>query len=84
MGNVEDNIASYIAEKIIFKKTGYPYPYDASFLDNGVIDSVNVLELVTYVEDTYHIKVEDEEINPENFDSIMSMVQFLETKLNSK
>jgi acyl carrier protein len=45
----EDAIGSYIAENILFSKKGYPYALEDSFLENGIVDSVNVLELVMFV-----------------------------------
>ena len=53
----------------------------ASLLDQGIIDSTGVLELVTFLEDTYDIKVEDGELIPDNLDSINRLVRFLERKV---
>jgi len=54
---------------------------DESMLEKGIIDSTGVLELVAFIESTYEIKVEDEELIPENLDSIKNIVSFLEKKL---
>jgi acyl carrier protein len=54
---------------------------DDSLVDQGIIDSTGVLELVTYLEETYGIKVEDEELIPDNLDSINRLVSYLERKL---
>jgi len=53
---------------------------DSSFLEDGVIDSTGVLELVGFLEENYEIKVEDEELIPENLDSIKNICAYLETK----
>jgi len=53
---------------------------DSSFLEEGVIDSTGVLELVGFLEENYEIKVEDEELIPENLDSIKNICVYLETK----
>lgn len=55
---------------------------DESMLEKGIIDSTGVLELVAFIESNYEIKVEDEELIPENLDSIKNIVSFLERKLN--
>jgi acyl carrier protein len=52
-----------------------------SFLENGIIDSVGVLELVAFIEETYGFRVEDEEIIPENLDSINKLVVYTKSKL---
>ncbi len=57
---------------------------DDSFLENGILDSTGVLELVTFLEENFTIKVEDDEIVPENLDSINNLKQYLESKLLSQ
>jgi acyl carrier protein len=54
---------------------------DASFIEEGIIDSVGVLELVAFLEEKFGFKVEDEEIVPENFDSIVKLDIFVQAKL---
>jgi acyl carrier protein len=75
--NVEEMIRKYIAENILFSKNGYPYPDDASFLEGGIIDSTNVLELVMFAEEKFSIKVADEDIVPDNFDSVTKLAAFV-------
>jgi acyl carrier protein len=53
---------------------------NSSFLANGIIDSTGVLELVAHLEKTYQIKVKDQELIPENLDSIESIATFLVQK----
>lgn len=53
---------------------------DASLLENGVIDSTGVLELVLHLEETYHVKVRDGELVPENLNSIDAIVAYLARK----
>lgn len=55
---------------------------DASLLENGVIDSTGVLELIAFLEETYGITIEDDEMVPENLDSIENINNFLKKKLN--
>lgn len=84
MHNVEELIRKYIADNILFSKDGYPYADDASFLENGIIDSMNVLELVVFVEDHFGITVNDEDVVPENFDSLQSMSTYVRLKQAEK
>ena len=51
-----------------------------SFLDQGIIDSTGVLELVAFVEDTWKLTVIDDEMVPQNFDSIDALVAFVSKK----
>jgi len=51
-----------------------------SFMETGIIDSTGILELVRFLESTYGIKVADEELLPDNLDSINKIVSFIYTK----
>jgi acyl carrier protein len=53
---------------------------DTSFLDSGIIDSTGMLELIMFLESNCGIKVEPEEMLPENLDSINRVVSFVERK----
>ena len=55
---------------------------ESSLLENGVIDSTGVLELVLFLEETFKIKVEDDELIPENLDSLNNIENFIKTKNN--
>lgn len=51
-----------------------------SFLDSGVLDSSGIIELITFVEDSYNIIVKDSEITPQNFDSFQGLSTFIGKK----
>ncbi len=76
---VEEVLRKHIAETILFSKS-YPYEDTASFLENGVIDSMNVIELVLFLEQQFGIQVADHEIVPDNFDSIKQLTSFVQSK----
>jgi acyl carrier protein len=80
MNAILSQIRQYIAENILFEDT-YPYPDEASFLDEGIVDSMNVLELVAFVEEQFGIPVADEDITPENFDSVAKMTAYVQAHL---
>lgn len=80
MQQVENLLREHIAENILFSTKGYPYPNNASFLENGIIDSMNVMELVVFLEEKLGIKIEDTEIVPDNFDSVSSLAEFARRK----
>lgn len=54
---------------------------DSSFLEEGFIDSTGVMQLVSFLEDEFSIRVNDEELTPENLDSINRVTDFIERKL---
>lgn len=54
-----------------------------SFLEQGIIDSTGILELVAYLEETYGIEITEAELTPDNLDSINRIVAYLSRKLGS-
>jgi acyl carrier protein len=77
---LRDQIRNFILENFILENPE-DLVDDESMLEKGIIDSTGVLELVAFLESTYEIKVEDEELIPENLDSIKNIVAYLEKKL---
>jgi acyl carrier protein len=51
-----------------------------SLLENGVVDSLGILELVKVLESRFHVSVEEDELSPENLDSIESLTAYLRRK----
>ena len=78
--SIEDQIKTYILENLLFSDNGHKLAKDASFLEEGIVDSTGVLELVMFVEENFHITVEDEELVPDNFDSVGRLVAYIRTK----
>jgi acyl carrier protein len=80
MKSIEERIRTYIAENILFSNNGYPHADDASFLEEGIIDSMGIMELVMFVDETFGINVEDEELVPDNFDSVSRLAAYIRRK----
>ena len=78
--NFENEIRGFIAEELLFGE-GRTIDAGASLLEAGIIDSTGVLELISFLEDKYKIKVSDDELVPENLDTIAGICAFLNTKL---
>jgi acyl carrier protein len=78
--DVAKMIRTYIAQNILFSGNGYPYADDASFLNEGIIDSMNVLELVMFIEQDFQVTVDDEDIVPDNFDSVSKLAGYVRKK----
>ncbi len=57
---------------------------DESLSQNGVMDSLVIFRLVSFLEDTFNIRVADEEIVDENFQSVNGIEKFVESKLAKK
>jgi acyl carrier protein len=83
MDNVASVIRGYIAQNILFSGDTYPFPDEASFLDEGIVNSMNVLELVTFVESRFGIAIDDSDIVPANFDSVAKLAAYVQRKQSS-
>ena len=57
---------------------------DEDLLEQRIIDSMGILKLVVFLEETHGIKVMDEDVVPENFQSLNSIVRFVERKMQNK
>lgn len=77
-----ETIREYVIENFLFGDASQ-LEDDTSFLEHGIIDSTGILELIAFLEETYGIKVEDEELIPENLDSLKKVVQYVERKLTA-
>ncbi|MHC1785430.1 MAG: acyl carrier protein [Anaerolineaceae bacterium] len=77
---VREKIRNYIGENILFSSNGFPYADETSFLETGIIDSMNVLELVVFIEENFGITVEDSDFTPDNFDSVEKIENFISRK----
>jgi acyl carrier protein len=78
---IRKQIHEYVVENFLFGEGEALSSDDQSFLDSGLIDSTGILELIHFVEDTFDIEVEDEEMIPENLDSIGRVTAFVKSKL---
>ena len=79
--DLERTVREFVIKNFIFEDDGSLTPV-TSFLDNAIIDSTGVLELIAFVEETYGIKVEDHDIVPENLDSIRNVAAFVKRRLS--
>ena len=75
--SIKQIVRNFITETILFSDQDYPYADDASLLENGILDSMNVMELVAFLEEEVGIEVADHEITPENFDSVTQLADFV-------
>lgn len=82
MSDPKTKIKEFIIENFLFGNDD-GLQDDSSFLDEGIIDSTGVLELITYLEEEFSIQVDDEELIPENLDSINKVTEFTEKKVQS-
>jgi acyl carrier protein len=76
---IEDQVRAFLIENFIFDPS-VQLDADDSFMENGVVDSTGVLEVISWVEATFGVSVADREVLPENFDSISSLCRYVQRK----
>ena len=79
--NTEIAIRKFIANSFMYREGVDSLKDTDSLLEKGLIDSTGVLELVFFVENTFGLKVNDDEVLPENLDSIQRIASLIQRKL---
>ena len=77
---VKKVVRQYIVDNFLFGSEEEPFGDNDSFLEKGIIDSTGVLELVEFIEENYGINVEDDELVPDNFDSLYNVTVYINRK----
>ena len=77
---LDEQIRAFVDANFLFGQSD-GLANDDSFLENGVIDSTGVLELVGFLEGQFAIRVRDDELTPQNLDSVNRVVAFVQSKL---
>ena len=80
MASVEDAVREFIVINLLFGETERNLSDDDSLLEQGVIDSTGILELVFFLEATYEIEIRESEMVPANLDSISKVANFIGRK----
>ncbi len=76
-------IRQFVIDNFLFGD-GQSLREDTSLMEEGIMDSTGILELLFFLEETYSISVEDEELVPENMDSLRNIAKFIDKKLNGR
>lgn len=82
--NIGSGIKEFILQNFLFGDESVGIGIDDSFYERGIVDSTGVLSIVSYIEERYNLSVSDDEIVPENFDSIEKITVYIERKINGQ
>lgn len=78
--HIKRKLSAFIRDKFLSGDKDFVLNDHDSFLEKGIIDSTGVLELVDYIEGTFGIKIDDEELIPDNLDSLDKLINFIVRK----
>jgi acyl carrier protein len=73
-------IRKYILENYLFTEDATALSNDDSFLEKGIIDSTGMLELIAFIGDEFQITLDDDELIPDNLDSVNRVAAFIQRK----
>jgi acyl carrier protein len=73
-------ITTFIIENFLFGNAAGAPPPEASFLETGLVDSTGVLEIVSFIEGKYELTVADDDMIPQNLDSVANIAAFVVRK----
>jgi acyl carrier protein len=76
--DIKDQIRHYIAQSLLFSDNDFKYGDDASFLEEGIVDSLGIMDLVFFIEETFGLTVKDEDLTPDNFDSVNRLANYIQ------
>jgi len=79
--NITEELRVFVIDNFLFGQADGHLSDDTSFLEAGIIDSTGLLELIGFVERQYGIKLKDDELIPDNLDSIRKLSAFIQRKI---
>ena len=77
---LKDKLRLYILENFLFSDDQSELGDDDSFMQKEIIDSTGILEVIEFIEEECSISIEDDDMTPENLDSINRIISFIERK----
>jgi acyl carrier protein len=80
---VEQTLRQFIIQELLLGQETTIDP-DQSLTASGIIDSLSLLRLIGFIEDTFQVEIEDTELSPDHFETLNVMVDLVEGKLNHK
>ena len=83
MADYVSTVREFVVENFLYGD-GSRLEENTSFLDHGIVDSTGLLELVSFLDQRFEIRVEDDEMVPENLNSLGCISSYLDRKLNSR
>jgi acyl carrier protein len=83
MVHCNGDIKKFIQEKIVNGQKNVDLEKSTNLIEEGIIDSLGIMKLLTFIEESYDIQISDEELLPENFESLAAIITMVESKLRA-
>lgn len=79
---IKQRIREFIGETFLIGNEKEKLGDNDSFMQKGIVDSTGILEVATFIENEYGISISDNEMIPDNLDSIDNLARFVAKKLS--
>lgn len=79
--SIKDQIRDYIASELGWDKPASELPDDYQLLEKDIVDSLGIFKIITFIEEEWDVEVEDDELVPENFQSVNSIADLVAAKV---
>ena len=79
--SLNDELREFVIDNFMYGKPYKGFTDDDSFIERGIIDSTAVMELVAFLENRYRIKLLDQDLIPDNLDSINGLARFVQSRV---
>lgn len=77
---IETKVRGYILNNYLFTDDDAALGNDDSFLERGIVDSTGIMELIFFLEQEFGVRIDDEDMVPENLDSVSRIAAFIGRK----
>ena len=81
ISDIEQKLRTFIFENFLFNEDENALKNEDSFMEKGIIDSTGILEVIEFIGDEFGVMVEDDELIPENLDSVNNVAAFIRRKI---
>ena len=78
MQQVSDRVRRYVIDNFLYMHAGYALTDDEPLLGKGIVDSLGVMELISFIEEEFGVVVADADVTEENFSSVGAITRFVE------
>ena len=78
--DIAPRVRAYVLENFLYMRRDYEFSDTDSLMGHGIMDSMGVIELITFVQDEFHVEVGEDEITEENFGTIAAVTGFVQGK----
>ncbi|GIK43470.1 MAG: hypothetical protein BroJett011_73030 [Chloroflexota bacterium] len=79
--DLKASIRHYIAQNLLYSSNGFKYDDNASFLEEGIVDSLGIMDLIMFIQENFGVTIKDAELTPDNFDSVNRIALYTQYKL---